>query len=381
MKKHLIRISKAFFVVIAVYLVILVGGFFGVKYGLTNTAGVVDDESSYFQKSDEQISELESLKGAVDEEEKDIPEVNRLKNINLCKIKAVGVFFPANAQRIIKNYERIGSDPLAAKMVLAVSLRLLNNSNFQKEFSKCDTEEINYADSLEDLKNELGDSNVKNVFPWMDKPEWQTIRAATIKDKEAIEKAGQTAGVEPRAIVASMIVEQLRLFNSQRELFKKFFEPLKILGNANKISLGVMGMKEATAIQVENNLKDPISPYYLGADFENMLDYPTGSNIGQARYVRLTDEKDNHYYSYLYGALYLKEMMEQWKKAGYDVQYRMEVLGTLYNVGFSQSKPNPNPKVGGSAINVGDGKYSFGSLAYEFYYSGELSDEFPYVTE
>ena len=342
---------------------------------------VVDDESSYFQKADEKISELESLEGAADEEEKDISEVNQLKNINLCKIKAVGYFFPANAERIVKDYERTESDPLAAKMILAVNLRLLDNADFQEKFSKCDTDKNRPAYSLEDLKNEFSSKDSKNVFPWMDRPEWQAIRAATIKDKGAIEKAGQTAGVEPRAIVASMIVEQLRLFNSQRELFKKFFEPLKILGNANKISLGVMGMKEATTIQVENNLKDPSSPYYLGADFENILDYPAGSNVGQARYARLTDEKDNHYYSYLYGALYLKEMMEQWKRAGYDVQYRMEVLGTLYNVGFAQSKPNPNPKVGGSAINVGDGKYSFGSLAYEFYYSGELSDEFPYVTE
>ena len=92
--------------------------------------------------------------------------------------------------------------------------------------------------------------------------------------------------------------------------------------------------------------------------------------------MRIANEKD-HYYAYLYGALYLAEMMKQWRTAGYEIMYRPEIVGTLFNVGFPQSKPNPNPKVGGSEINVGEGKYSFGSLAYEFYYSGELAEEFP----
>jgi hypothetical protein len=379
MKKHIIRISKALFVVIVVYLVILVGGFFGVKYGLTNTAGVVDDESGYYQKVDDEISKLEKDKGS--DEKKSNDEANRLKNINFCKIKAIEDIYPVNAQKIIAAYEKSSCDPLIAKMVLAVDLRLLDDADFQKKFSDCDLNGGGSDYLIEDLKSGVDVSIGGNVFPWMDRLEWQTIKEATIKDKKAIEKAGLVAGIEPRAIVASMIVEQLRLFNSQRDLFKKFFGPLKILGNANKISLGVMGMKEATATQVESHLKDPSSPYYLGADLENILDYPAGTNVGQMRYDRLTDEKNNHYFSYLYGALYLRQILDQWKRAGYDVQYRMEVLGTLYNVGFGQSKPNPNPKVGGSAINVGSGKYSFGSLAYEFYYSGELADEFPYITK
>ena len=60
------------------------------------------------------------------------------------------------------------------------------------------------------------------------------------------------------------------------------------------------------------------------------------------------------------------------------MEYRPEIACTLYNVGFAQSKPKADPKVGGSGIAVGDAKYSFGSLGYEFYYSGELLDAFPY---
>ncbi|MFZ2192983.1 MAG: hypothetical protein WAV31_01955, partial [Candidatus Moraniibacteriota bacterium] len=186
-------------------------------------------------------------------------------------------------------------------------------------------------------------------------------------------------GIEPRLIVSALIVEQLRLFHSQRELFKKFFEPLKILGNATKISLGVMGVKEATAIETENHLKDASSPYYLGPEYEHLLDLNSG-NPTQERFSRLTDDK-NHYYAYLYGAIYMKEMMMQWERSGYSIAYRPEIVGTLFNVGFPQSKPNPAPKVGGSKITISDGAYSFGSLSYEFYYSGELIDEFPYITD
>jgi len=71
-------------------------------------------------------------------------------------------------------------------------------------------------------------------------------------------------------------------------------------------------------------------------------------------------------------------MMEQWKKAGFNIDKRPEIICTLFNVGFPQSKPNGSPKVGGSKITIGETKYSFGRLGYEFFYSGELVEYFEY---
>ena len=201
-----------------------------------------------------------------------------------------------------------------------------------------------------------------------------------IKDKAAIDRAAGAVGIEPRLIVASMVVEQTRLFHSERELFKKFFEPMKILGNSTVISLGVMGMKPLTAQSVEEHLRDPSSPYYLGVDYEHMLDFPPGSDPETERFNRLTDDK-NRAYAYLYGALYLKQFIHQWETAGYDIRYRPEIIGTLFNVGFARSHPNPDPKVGGSTIKTDTANYTFGRLSYEFYYSGQLLDSFPYATE
>lgn len=378
MKPKIKKILKLIGVALAAYVIILIGGFFAIKYGLTNTAGVIDKENSYFQKNAKEISTIQRVEAASTTEKQ--TSVSKIKNLNYCQIAAIGDFYPENAKEILAAYQKTNSDALAAKMIAAVNLRLLGNAVFQKEFTACQTGENKTSYSFDQMENKFSQATGQNVFPWMNRPEWQTIAAATVKDQGAIDKAAAAAGVEPRQIVACMIVEQLRLFNSEREVFKKVFEPLKILGNADQISLGVMGIKQATAEQIENNLKDPSSPYYLGPQYAHLLDYPPGVNVAQARFDRLTDASDNHYYSYLYGALYLREIIHQWKRAGYNIQYRMEILGTLFNVGFPQSEPKADPKVGGSSINVGDGKYSFGSLSYEFYYSGELANEFPYQT-
>jgi hypothetical protein len=69
-------------------------------------------------------------------------------------------------------------------------------------------------------------------------------------------------------------------------------------------------------------------------------------------------------------------MVAQWKKAGIDISQRPEIIATLYNIGFNNSIPKEKPLSGGSAIEIGKNKYSFGSLAGFFYYSDELNELF-----
>ena len=373
MKDKTKKIIKVIFAIVVLYCLASVGVFFAIKYGITNTYGKVDENNEIFSKSNDEFEA--NSKAEVSQEV--LPEkiINKIANQNFCQIETIYTKYPENARKIIEEYDKDKCDPLISKMILAVSLRLKDDALFQNKMADC--EKNNEKDfDITNVRNELLSNNENNnVFAWINLPEWKIIREAVVKDKDRIAKASSEANIPPRLLVASMIVEQLRLFNSQRELFKKFFEPLKILGNSTKISWGVIGMKEATAIKVEANLKDASSPYYLGKSYENKLDFTTDDPT-EERFLRIANEKD-HYYAYLYGALYLAEMMKQWRTAGYEIMYRPEIVGTLFNVGFPQSKPNPNPKVGGSEINVGEGKYSFGSLAYEFYYSGELAEEFP----
>jgi hypothetical protein len=209
---------------------------------------------------------------------------------------------------------------------------------------------------------------------WSKTYEWSIVKSALLKDVPVITKAANDSGVSPRIIVSQLVVEQLRLFFSERQAFKKWFEPLKILGSQTQFSWGVMGMKEDTAIQVEQHLTDKTSPYYLGESYEHVLDFKT-TDIEQERFTRMTDQH-NHYYSYLYAGLFIKQIMTQWKNAGFDISDSPEIISTIYNLGFSKSIPKPYPQSGGAQITIDGIKYSFGSLGADFYNSDELKEEF-----
>lgn len=212
-------------------------------------------------------------------------------------------------------------------------------------------------------------------FPLSHTPEWIAFRQAVAKDKQLIEKTSKETGVPPRILISLLVPEQMRLFHSDRPLFKKIFEPLKILGSQSQFSWGIFGIKDETARAIENNLKDTSSPFYLGQSFENALNFKT-TDKDQERFSRIIDEHD-HIYGYLYAALYIAQIEKQWKDAGFTIENRPEILATLWNIGFAHSNPNSDPKSGGAPIDIDGITYSFGTLAGSFYYSDEMIEIFP----
>lgn len=210
---------------------------------------------------------------------------------------------------------------------------------------------------------------------WIRSNEWRVLSSAILKDEKDIRKVSEITEVPSRLIVSILIVEQLRLFNSEREIFKEVFSPLRILGNQNQFSLGVMGIKQETAREIESNLKDKESVWYLGKENENILDFES-NNHDKERFERLTDE-NKRYYSYLYGAIFIKQIEKQWAKYGFGISNNPGIIATIYNIGFRNSKPKDNPILGGAEIDINEEKWSFGSLAESFYNSDELIKEFP----
>ncbi len=191
-----------------------------------------------------------------------------------------------------------------------------------------------------------------------------------------ITKVSKETGVPARLLVAILVPEQMRLFYSDRPVFKKFFEPLKILGSQSQFSFGIFGIKDETAIAVENNLISKESPFYLGKKFEHALDFSSSTNMDSERFTRITDQH-NHVYGYKYAALYVLQIESQWKKAGFSIINKPGIIATLWNLGFEKSKPNANPKTGGAVLTINDTEYSFGEIARLFYYSDEMIELFP----
>lgn len=217
------------------------------------------------------------------------------------------------------------------------------------------------------FKNQVGDS-------WEDSKEWVALKDIIARDAKVINEVSKQTGIPSRMIVSPLVVEQMRLFTSERELFKSVFSPLKVLGNQSQFSWGIMGIKQETAKEIEAHLKDPTSAWYLGKEYEHVLNFST-ENIDSERFYRLTNEFDRKY-SYLYTALTLKQLIVQWQKAGFDISNNIGVLATLFNIGFVNSKPHVNPEIGGAEIKINKATHSFGGFAQSFYDSEELLEEF-----
>ncbi len=353
-------LKKLFFLCVGIFALIglfLTAAYFAVKLHITDDPGVADLNDRYFQEIKDKYGKL------TDKKHSDVSDIEAKVFHDLF---IMSKYYPDNSSYILNAYHKTHNLDEVQRMIEAVNMRMRENEEYMAEINNFSSNEIADYQSCQH----------GSVFEWMNITEWQDFKIAVSKDKHLIDSAAMLTGVEPRLIVAVLVGEQIRLFNSSREAYKKWIGPLKILSVETTFSLGVTGIKVPTAQKIEKHLKDSSSVFYLGKQYENLLDFETNSASNE-RFKRLTSY-DNHFYSYLYAALNVKQMKVQWERAGYPIDSRPEILATLFNIGFEASVPKENPVVGGSGINIKGKRYTFGSVAYEFYYSGELFDLFPF---
>lgn len=232
-------------------------------------------------------------------------------------------------------------------------------------------ESANAVDGVNKHTQDISCADESSMCAWSKTREWAAVAGGLEKDSAIIERVAHETSVSPRLIAAMVVPEQIRFFTSNREVFKRYFEPLKILGSLSQFSLGVSGIKQETAVAIEQHAQNTTSPFYPGESYASLIAYADDTNHDTALFKRLTDD-DDHYYSYLYTALFIKEIEAQWMRAGYDISNEPAIIATIFNIGFDGSKPKPNPQVGGAPITVGGTTYSFGEPAGLFYESDEL---------
>lgn len=351
--------SVGFIVVFALIGLFLTTAFFAVKLHVTDDPGAVDYNDRYFQELKDKYGQSKT---------NDSTTVNNREATFFHNVLVLNKYYPDNSLYILNAYLKSRNLGEAERMISAVNLYMQDNKGYKTEIN-----EFEISKSKDSTKRNSG-----SVFEWMNISEWGDFKLAVAKDKPLIDSVANLTDVEPRLIVAVLVGEQIRLFNSEREAYKKWIGPLKILSVESTFSLGVTGIKVPTAQTIERNLKDKQSVFYLGEKYEHLLDFQT-NNLEDERFKRLTSYK-NHFYSYLYAALNIKQMKMQWERAGFPIGDRPEILATLYNIGFEVSIPKENPVVGGSTVMIHRKPYSFGAIAYEYYYSGELFDLFPFKT-
>lgn len=327
------------------------------KLGLTNNKGAVDNNYRYLMS----VSELEKMKAS----DLTPQQRNALWLEQYLKLAAFGKYYPENARLILEAAQRSDNPLVVDRMIAAASLYTDSSDNYKQ-----------FLDELQKVYDRQPSHQSPTVIPWMATTEWELLKPSIMKDSALLVEAGRLTGVEPRLIVACLVGEQIRLFNSNREIVKKYLGPVKMLSVQSQFSYGVNGIKEHTARMVEANLKDSTSVFYMGKHYENLLDFESADHEME-RFNRLVDYR-NHLYSYIYTGCILHQTMLQWRRAGYDISNRPDILCTLFNVGFSQSHPHADPRCGGSHIRVDGRLYTFGAIGFDFYYSGDMSDAFPY---
>ncbi len=353
-KKPVRIIRKVFVYGFALFGLGVFGAWAVYELGLTNNRGLVDKNNRYLASISEDSKIVSQDSTAVFNTE------------NYVKLLTLGKLYPHNAKLIIDGLRNSKNDKQVTQMIRACEMYLQNDENYKNLVAKGNS--VYGSASVKD--------NNKNAIEWMNTIEWQALKASIIKDSAAINKAARITGVEPRMIVGCLVGEQIRLFNSKREMFKKYLGPVKVLSVQSQFSFGVNGIKDFTARMVEDHLKDKTSPFYMGEKYEHILDY-NGAVNDSIRIKRLVNYQD-HTYSYIYTGCIIHQTRNQWKRAGFDISNRPDILFTLFNVGFAASNPSADPQCGGSHITVGDKVYTFGVIGFDFYFSGELADHFPY---
>ena len=287
---------------------------------------------------------------------------------NYADLAVLARMYPKNAQLIHEAGYHCDGPDVQQRMMYAAGMYLREDSAGRYESA---VKEI--AGVLEKYRFER---SACNVIPWMNDTNWELLKGAIVRDSAAIRRAAALTGVDARLIVGCTMGEQIRLFHTdkKREYLKHHLGPIALTVQS-QFSLGINGIKDFTAMKVEANLKDTASLFYMGPAYEHLLDFRT-ENPTEERLARLLNERD-HLYSYIYTACILKQTMWQWKRSGFDISDRPDVLFTLFNLGFAASKPHADPKCGGSSITVNGRVYTFGVIGNDFFYSGELAKEFP----
>lgn len=336
---------------------LIIGAWAFFQLGFTKNKGSVDENYRYLMT----VSEMEGLQDSTLSPAQAQSQWSRA----YVRLAAFSRFYPQNARLILDAAQHSGDPGVVERMIAAASVYTGDNEAYQR-----------FLKEMTALLNKAPQQSNPNAIPWMNTVEWEALKPSILKDSAALRKAGEITGVEPRLIVGCLVGEQIRLFNSKREMFKKYLGPVKVLSVQSQFSYGVNGVKEFTAKAVEEHLKDPNSEFYMGKHYENILDFETADHSNE-RYRRLVDYR-NHLYSYIYTGCILHQTMLQWRRAGYDISDRPDILFTLFNVGFSQSEPKPDPRCGGSHISIDGRLYTFGAVGFDFYYSGELAAVFPF---
>ncbi len=153
-----------------------------------------------------------------------------------------------------------------------------------------------------------------------------------------IKYASETFDIDPIKLQSIIYVERTNNYNWQDEYFDDY-----LAKKGQNSSIGFCQIKMKTAYWIECQLADGSSEFYPGKEYQNILQV---SQSPQEIINKLKDDQTN----LLYASAYIRIIQSYWKKHGYVINNRVDIIATIFSYGmFSRQtgeplKPNADPQ-------------------------------------
>lgn len=190
--------------------------------------------------------------------------------------------------------------------------------------------------------------------------EKEKVTNLLVEHRDLIMQSAERFNLPPR-LVASVIY-------TERTLNVNWLESeldMLLAKTGYSSSIGMGQVKIHTAQWIEKKIWDTESDYYLGAAYRKFI---PKSKDREELINRLKEPRWNLNYIASYLAMFCK----RWKDAGYGIENRPDIIGTLYSLGpfrvsdKKERKPHGNPRPN-----------HFGIVVKRFYDSQKLLDFYP----
>lgn len=175
-------------------------------------------------------------------------------------------------------------------------------------------------------------------MPALSLAEPPTVTQQKLQERQTfIEDAAQKFAVNPSYLSAIIYVERTSNYDWTDDAWD-----IALAQSGKNSSIGFTQVKLKTAYFIERQLHDPASIFYPGQLYENILQVSQNPD-------ELIEKLKNDKLNILYAAAYLRLMQSRWDQAGFPIDQRPDILGTLYSAGLfnndgTERQPHAHPK-------------------------------------
>jgi len=157
------------------------------------------------------------------------------------------------------------------------------------------------------------------------------------RNQKLILKACNLFDINPKILSAVIYVERTQNYSWEDDALDEYLAQAGL-----NSSIGFCQVKIKTAYWIEVQLNDTNSLYFPGNKYHSLLKVSKSPE-------EIISKLQNDSLNILYAAAYLRIMESRWRKDGFPIDERADILGTLYSAGLfyrdgRERKLNKSPK-------------------------------------